>query len=221
MAKMSAAAADQTISDFHRLWFGGRQNTTWKNGITYMGIPIQQTPTDMWVLELIHETQPSRIIEVGVKRGGQTLYLRQLMKLAGLKGRVIGIDVSLGSVDKRVLTQQGIDLLRSDSIDPKLHKRRSSKYCREPSALVILDGNHKRDHVLQELRLFQRYVPLGGYIVVNDTIINGHPINPGWGPGPWEAVHDFLAETDAFEIDKGREKLILTSCSDGFLKRVK
>lgn len=64
-------------------------------------------------------------------------------------------------------------------------------------------------------------VPKGGYMVVEDTNINGHPVNPIYGPGPMEAVEDFLKERDDFVIDLSRERLMLTFFPNGFLKRVK
>jgi cephalosporin hydroxylase len=52
-------------------------------------------------------------------------------------------------------------------------------------------------------------------------VFNGHPVPGGWGPGPYEAVEAFLAENDQFVVDKSRERLMITSNPNGFLKRVK
>jgi len=45
------------------------------------------------------------------------------------------------------------------------------------------------------LRELQAYVPLmrpGDYLVVEDSCVNGHPVRPDFGPGPMEAIEDFL-----------------------------
>jgi cephalosporin hydroxylase len=76
-------------------------------------------------------------------------------------------------------------------------------------------------HVLSELRLYSALVPEGGYIVVNDTNINGHPSLAGRGPGPWEAVDAFLAEHPEFEPDPTRERHLFTQSPRGFLRRVR
>ena len=84
---------------------------------------------------------------------------------------------------------------------------------------MILDSDHSRDHVLDELRLYSRFVTPGGYLVVEDTNVNGHPVFPEHGPGPMEAVEEFLAESDEFEIDLAREKFFLTFNPRGFLRK--
>ena len=59
----------------------------------------------------------------------------------------------------------------------------------------------------------------GCYLVVEDTNVNGHPVLPDHGPGPMEAVEDFLATTDDFEVDRSRENRLLTFNPGGYLKR--
>jgi cephalosporin hydroxylase len=90
----------------------------------------------------------------------------------------------------------------------------------EGKPLVVLDSAHGRDHVLEELRLWSPLVPVGSYVVVEDTHADGHPVSTRIGRGPWDAVDAFLAETDAFEIDESRHKFFMTFNPRGYLKRV-
>jgi cephalosporin hydroxylase len=85
--------------------------------------------------------------------------------------------------------------------------------------MVILDSDHARDHVLEELRIYSSLVSPGSYLVVEDTNVNGHPVFREHGPGPMEAVELFLAETGEFEVDAAREKFFLTFNPRGFLRK--
>jgi cephalosporin hydroxylase len=58
-------------------------------------------------------------------------------------------------------------------------------------------------------------------MIVQDGEFNGHPAPQGWGPGPYEAVEAFLAETDDFVVDKDRERLLYSFNPNGFLRRIK
>jgi cephalosporin hydroxylase len=76
---------------------------------------------------------------------------------------------------------------------------------------------------LQELRIYGGLVSKGSYIIVEDTNVNGHPVDPGHGPGPMEAVKKFLNEDRNFIIDNEKEKFFLTynPCNPcGYLKKV-
>jgi len=64
-------------------------------------------------------------------------------------------------------------------------------------------------------------VPVGSYVIVENTIVNGHPVWPGFGPGPLEAVKRILAANGDFVSDTKMEKFGLTFNPDGFLKRTR
>ncbi len=62
---------------------------------------------------------------------------------------------------------------------------------------------------------------VGNYLIVEDTNINGHPVLKSFGPGPMEAIQEFLARNEDFIIDRNREKFFMTFNPEGYLKRVK
>ena len=86
--------------------------------------------------------------------------------------------------------------------------------------MVILDSDHRKDNVLAELRAYSPLVQPGDYLIVEDTNVNGHPLVPDFGPGPMEAVDEFLATDDSFEIDPAREKFYMTFNPRGYLRRL-
>jgi cephalosporin hydroxylase len=87
--------------------------------------------------------------------------------------------------------------------------------------MVLLDSDHHAPHVLKELKAYAPLVSVGSYLIVQDTNVNGHPVLPRFGPGPGEAVGEFLAADDRFQIDRSREHLLFHMHPKGYLKRVK
>src|SRR6266571_3631702 len=70
---------------------GDRYN--WIHQTNWFGEPCLQVPQDMFALqEIIFQTRPRFIIEVGVAWGGSLLFYSMLMEVLGGK-RVIGIDI--------------------------------------------------------------------------------------------------------------------------------
>ena len=86
--------------------------------------------------------------------------------------------------------------------------------------MVSLDSNHSKAHVLAELKTYAGLVSVGSYLVVEDTNINGHPVYPEFGPGPMEALNEFLPGHKNFVIDKEREKFFVSFNPSGYLKKV-
>ena len=87
--------------------------------------------------------------------------------------------------------------------------------------MVVLDSDHTKKHVLNELHLYGKLVTLGSYLIVEDTNINGHPVASDFGPGPAEAVEEFMSENKNFVTDESKEKFYLTFNPGGYLKKIK
>jgi cephalosporin hydroxylase len=85
--------------------------------------------------------------------------------------------------------------------------------------LVILDSDHNMPHVLEEMKIYSKFVTKGSYMIVEDSNVNGHPIMPKWGLGPFEAIQKFLEESNSFEVDKNREKFYMSFNPNGYLKK--
>ena len=74
--------------------------------------------------------------------------------------------------------------------------------------------------MLDEFNAYSPLVPVGGYVVIEDTIVNGHPVWPGFGPGPAEAVRAIVGRRDDFRSDRALENYGPTFNSKGYLQRV-
>jgi cephalosporin hydroxylase len=217
------AITDQEIIDaFHLLWYERRQRQTWRD-TTWLGMELQQCPLDLWVYqELIHRVAPEVFVEVGVKRGGLTTYIAGLFDLVHgsdtARGRVVGIDIDLSAAPASVAAHPRIDLVEGSSTDHATFTR-VRDLCAGRPAMVLLDSDHSEPHVRAELELYCTLVPVGGYVIVNDTNIGGHPALAWKESSPFDAVQAFVREHPRFEIDRGCEKHMLTLCPQGFLRR--
>ena len=173
--------------------------------VSWLGYEMLKWPTDLWVYqEIIAETKPDVIIETGTFRGGSALFYATLCDLLG-HGQVVTVDID-ESVRAVLPPHPRISYLTGSSSDPAILKKIEAIVANRANVLVILDSDHIRDHVLNELRLYCRFIPRDGHLIVEDTIINGHPAYPEFGPGPMEAVESFLAENRDFYVDRERER---------------
>jgi len=75
------------------------------------------------------------------------------------------------------------------------------------------------EHVAGELELYHPFVTSGSYLIVEDTNLNGHPVEPEHGPGPMEAMQAFLPAHPEFAHDSAMDKFLMTFNPKGFLKR--
>ncbi len=191
---------------------------TWKN-TTWLGVPIWKNPKDLWVYqEILWELKPDLIIETGTNLGGSALFFASMLDLvaADAGGRVMTVDIT---AHKELPEHPRIEYLHGSSIAPEIVTRFADAAAQASCVLVVLDSDHHYDHVVAELRALHDFVTVGSYLIVEDTNINGHPVNPFFGPGPWEAVDTFLAEQPGFVPDRSREKYMHTFNPRGFLQR--
>ena len=80
---------------------------------------------------------------------------------------------------------------------------------------AILDSDHSKDHVLAEMKLVRPLLSAGDYLIVEDSMLNGHPVLPGWGPGPYEAIEAYEQEfpNDYTHDSRAGEQIRLDICA--------
>jgi len=183
---------------------------------TWMGVPCFKCPLDMWIYqEILLEIKPDLIVETGTYMGGSALYLAQICDILQ-NGKVITIDI-----DKRERRDHPrVEYITGSSIDPSLVEAIFVNNSTAKKVLVILDSDHSEQHVIKELELFSKYVSVGSYMIVEDSNLNGHPTYSSHGPGPWEAVQQFIKKYKNFEVDKNRERFLMTFNPNGYLKKI-
>lgn len=211
-------ASEEEIQRFVATWYL-KQNFFREN--RWFGIETLQNPLDAWVTqEIISEVRPDLIVETGTNKGGSALMWATILGQLNPEGRVVTIDIKNLTQDARrhPIWAQRVRFLKGSSVDPRITNT-VKQLADGKRVLVILDSAHTREHVLEELKVYAELVPVGGYVIVQDT-------------GAWKAsasefstaslgVADFLASTDAFESDLSRERFMLTNNPTGFLKRIR
>jgi cephalosporin hydroxylase len=185
-------------------------------GTRYFGIETLKCPTDFWVYqEILVETRPDVVVEIGNNRGGSTLALAHLCDHLG-KGKVIGCDISHANVDSMVRAHPRIQLVEGDACGS--FDKVAKLIAPGSHVLVIEDSAHTYENTLAVLRRYACLIQPGGYFIVEDSICH-HGLDLGPKPGPYEAVETFLSEDAGFTADRGRESFFITWNPKGFLRR--
>jgi len=183
------------------------------------GVRILKVPTDLWnYQEIFTERRIEWVVETGTLHGGSALFFADLLELSGAPGRVITIDVSHEALQVRHHSR--IEFLRTSSAADETAARVRDLLPPDRGALfMILDSDHSKAHVLRELELLTPLLRRGDYLVVEDTCVNGHPVRPEFGPGPMEALEEFLARNPGLLVaDREREhKFGYTAAPAGYL----
>jgi cephalosporin hydroxylase len=188
--------------------------------VQWLDRPIWQYPMDAWLLqEMIGRLKPELIIETGTHLGGSAFFYASLFDLLGTDGEVISIDIAA----EGTMPHPRINYLEGSSTDPGVAEEviRLASAREAKQILVILDSDHRAEHVLAELEIYSQLIPVGGYVHVQDGCVDELPIFRGHFPGPAVAAREFLARNPHFVRDLDVEqKYLMTTHPFGWLRRV-
>jgi cephalosporin hydroxylase len=205
-------------TQFHRLYYDSFVFDKFLCKPYWLGVPLSKCPLDLWIYqEIIFEARPDIIVECGTLQGGSALYLASMCDIVR-NGEIVTIDIEESEGRPQ---HKRIRYLHGSSTSAEIVETVKKLVKDKEKILVLLDSDHHKEHVLNELRIYSKFVTIGSYIIVEDTNIHGHPVRPDLGPGPMEAVDEFLKENKDFIIDTNREKFYLSFNPKGYLKRIK
>ena len=183
----------------------------------WLGVPVIQYPSDLLLIqEALVLSNANKVIEIGIARGGTTLFLASMLGLMHNNGdqMVIGVDISVSRHTADAITNSKlsgyIKIIEGNSILDSTFRDISKLISKNDRVLVILDSNHTMEHVYQEMKMYSDIVTEGSFLIVMDTAIEY--VNPDlipeerpWGRGnnPDTAIRKFLLENAGlFEIDQ-------------------
>jgi cephalosporin hydroxylase len=221
----------------NKAWLRASWDVKYIYSFAWMGRPMIQLPEDMMrIQEVIWEHQPDVVIETGVAHGGSLIFYSTLFKAMG-KGRIIGVEVELRSHNRKAINDHilkpYITIVDGSSIDPDTVAEVRSLIKPGEKVMVMLDSNHTKEHVLEELRAYGPMVTPGCYIVAADGIMEqvagGPRTKPDWKvSNPKQAAiaftqenPDFVIEEPVWPFNEGVVRERVTYWPSAFVKRLR
>ena len=192
-----------------RQWVRVGWNQKYPYTFSWMGRPIIQLPEDMIrTQEVIYRVKPDVIVETGVAHGGSLIFYASLFKAMG-KGRVIGIDIEIRPHNRKAIEAhelaEYITLVEGSSTAPQTVNAVKKMIKPGETVLVILDSNHTKQHVADELAAYHDLVTAGSYIAATDGIMKDLYDVPRGSPdwkwnNPTAAAAEFAQQHPDFEL---------------------
>jgi len=225
-------AADDSLAAKALVLNAAADRHDWSYQWSWLGLPVIQIPPDIVALqEVIWETRPQLVIETGIARGGSLVLYASILELLG-EGEVLGIDVDIRGHNREAIEThplaRRIGMIEGSSLDEAVLAEARQAAAAVERVMVVLDSDHRHEHVLAELRAYADLVSVGQFLVVADTFVENIPVQEHrrrtWGPGnnPATALSAWLDEADGFEPDPFvNAKLLLTASPGGYLRRVR
>lgn len=186
--------------------------------VRWLGVPIWQPVLDLWTLqETIAEVRPALLVECGTYKGGSSMFFAHLFDLMH-RGRVITVDIE----KQHDLSHPRVTYLIGDCAAPEIVEQVRAEAAKEEGPIfVVLDSDHRADHVAREMAAYAPLVTPGSYLHIQDGIMDQMPrVRREFGPGPLAAIEAFLPEHPEFEVDTARTgRFLVTHHPKGWLRR--
>ena len=206
-----AIGSPEAFKLISKAWLRSGWDSKYVYSFSWLGRPVIQLPEDMLrIQELIYAVKPDVLIETGVAHGGSLIFYASLFKAMG-KGRVVGVDIEIRPHNRTAIEAHElssfITLIEGSSIASETLAKVRDEVRPNETVLVVLDSNHTKAHVLEELRAYSGLVTPMSYIVATDGImrdlVNAPRSQSDWSwNNPAEAVAEFLLETDRFVVEE-------------------
>ena len=203
---------------------------------SYAGVPFGKFPEDLRVYEhLLWDSRADVVIELGTDRGGGALWFRDRLRAMQGYGRsegalVVAVDLSLAEARAAVADidpryEETITFVEGDVTDPELPERVARVLPPDARCLVSEDSAHTYQSTSAALEGFARFVPVGGYFVVEDGVVDVEAlrIHEPWPRGVLAASEDWLAgeQGAAWRLRRDLELYGVTCHPHGFLQRTR
>jgi cephalosporin hydroxylase len=218
-------------SSARQLWLArARQHTT----DSYVGMPLAKFPEDLRTYEhLLWKMRANVVIDIGTWTGASALWFRDRLRTMHSYGRVdtprvVSIDIdqehavaAVASADPDYANT--ITFLEGDVCDQALPELVARGLPRNARCLVVEDSAHVYETTHAALLGFSRFVPIGGYFVVEDGCVDIEQmrLDDSWPRGVLPAIADWLSTSDGedFRVRRNLELYGMSCHPGGFLQR--
>jgi len=185
----------------------------------YHGIRTMRSPMDSWVYQqIIWETRPDVLIEIGNKWGGSALMFSHIFNNMELDTRIIGVDLRHEILNEKTRAIPNSVWIEGDAIEMYSHVAALIKPGEK--VMIMEDSAHTYDVTLAILNEYHGLVTPGQYFVIEDGIMNHGLKKRDPAFNAYKACEDFAKNHPEFEIDRARELFVITYNPKGYLRRV-
>ena len=199
-----------------RDWMIYHQRTILPCGSAWRGLAVIKPPQDMWVYQaLIYETKPEVIVEIGSLYGGCTQFLADTSQGATI------VSVEIDRQHYMAKSPHIIDITGDCHTEEVASQVRD--ICKGKKTLIIHDGDHSKESVLKDLKLYSPMVSLGSFFIVEDGVVDLFEPKEAIGteyPGALHAIIEFINNSSDFVVERALELYLITYCPYGFLRRI-
>jgi cephalosporin hydroxylase len=190
------------------------RNLPWRR-TTWLGVPIRSAPTDLVAYqEIVSRVRPDWVVDIGTSDEGRAPFLASICELVGH-----GLVLSIGDGDADELLPH--PRLRHCTGAPLEAGVRDHVHglVGGGNAVVVLGARAGRATTAAQFEAYADLVQVGSYVIVTDTVVNGRPVWPSFGPGPAEGIKQILRRHGEFVSDPEMEKYALSFNPGGYLRR--
>ena len=189
-------------------------NLAWKEA-SWLGTTVPRAPTDLFTYqELLTRIRPDHVILTTDGGDGPATFLAAVCELLDHGSVIVVCPEGSDTIDHPRVTTIATDDRESavaairDLTGPDGH------------GFVILGSGENAERLRADFDRFETFVRPGSYVILENTILNGRPVWPAYGPGPHEAVRKITQARGDFMQDTEVEHYALTFNRGGFLRRI-
>jgi len=201
---------------------------------SYVGIQMAKFPEDLRTYEhLLWQMRANVVIEIGTWSGASALWFRDRIRTMHAYGRVdsprvVSVDIDQKHAVAAVAAadpdyEEAITFLEADVRDPALPEQVARQLPQNARCFVVEDSAHVYETTHAALLGFARFVPVGGYLVVEDGCVDVEEmrLDDSWPRGVLPAITDWLESSngEGFRVRRDLELYGMSCHPGGFLQR--